>query len=65
MIGYVKVLYLGLICYVVRLFYYLVIFILWMVFVVEFLFGIIIVVVWVVCLLYVSINLGLGVVIMM
>lgn len=60
-----KVLYLGLICYLIRLFYYLVILILWMVLVVELFFGIIIVVVWVVCFFYVSINLGFGVVIIM
>ena len=59
-IGHAKVLYLGLICYAVRLFYYSAIPIPWMVLAVELLPGITTAAVWAACLSYVSINSGPG-----
>lgn len=55
-IGQVRVLYLGLICYSIRLFYYAVIPNTWMVLAVELLPGITTAAVWAACLSYVSIN---------
>lgn len=55
-IGQVRVLYLGLICYSIRLFYYAIIPNTWMVLVVELLPGITTAAVWAACLSYVSIN---------
>lgn len=59
-IGHAKVLYLGLICYSIRLFYYSAIPIPWMVLAVELLPGITTAAVWAACLSYVSINSGPG-----
>ena len=59
-IGHAKVLYLGLVCYSVRLFYYSAIPMPWMVLVVELLPGITTAAVWAACLSYVSINSGPG-----
>ena len=55
-IGQVRVLYLGLICYSIRLFYYSLIPYTWMVLAVELLPGITTAAVWAACLSYVSIN---------
>lgn len=55
-IGQVRVLYLGLICYSIRLFYYSIIPNTWMVLAVELLPGITTAAVWAACLSYVSIN---------
>ena len=59
-IGHAKVLYLGLICYAVRLFYYSSLPNPWMVLVVELLPGITTAAVWAACLSYVSLNSGPG-----
>lgn len=59
-IGHAKVLYLGLICYSIRLFYYSAIPDPWMVLAVELLPGITTAAVWAACLSYVSINSGPG-----
>ncbi|KXJ25642.1 Major facilitator superfamily domain-containing protein 6 [Exaiptasia diaphana] len=59
-IGHAKVLYLGLICYAIRLFYYSAIPNPWMVLAVELLPGITTAAVWAACLSYVSINSGPG-----
>ncbi|XP_032233642.1 major facilitator superfamily domain-containing protein 6 [Nematostella vectensis] len=59
-IGHAKVLYLGLICYSIRLFYYSAIPIPWLVLVVELLPGITTAAVWAACLSYVSLNSGPG-----
>ena len=55
-IGQIRVLYLGLICYSIRLFYYSVIPYTWMVLAVELLPGITTAAVWAACLSYVSLN---------
>ena len=55
-IGQIRVLYLGLICYSIRLFYYSVIPYTWLVLAVELLPGITTAAVWAACLSYVSIN---------
>jgi len=55
-IGQVRVLYLGLVCYSIRLFYYAVLPNTWMVLLVELLPGITTAAVWAACLSYVSIN---------
>ena len=55
-IGQVRVLYLGLICYSIRLFYYSIVPYTWLVLVVELLPGITTAAVWAACLSYVSIN---------
>eukprot|EP00112_Aurelia_sp_Birch-Aquarium-sp1_P001757 Seg1190.11 transcript_id=Seg1190.11/GoldUCD/mRNA.D3Y31 product="Major facilitator superfamily domain-containing protein 6" protein_id=Seg1190.11/GoldUCD/D3Y31 len=55
-IGQIRVLYLGLICYSIRLFYYSVIPYTWLVLVVELLPGITTAAVWAACLSYVSLN---------
>jgi len=55
-IGQVRVLYLGLICYSIRLFYYSIVPYTWLVLVVEILPGITTAAVWAACLSYVSIN---------
>lgn len=59
-IGHAKVLYLGLICYSIRLFYYSAIPNPWMVLAVELLPGITTAAVWAACLSYVSLNSGPG-----
>ena len=59
-IGHARVLYMGLVCYAVRLFYYSVIREPWLVLVVELLPGITTAAVWAACLSYVSINSGPG-----
>lgn len=55
-IGQVKVLYLGLVCYSIRLFYYSIIRYTWLVLLVELLPGITTAAVWAACLSYVSLN---------
>ena len=55
-IGQIRVLYLGLVCYSIRLFYYSVIPYTWMVLAVELLPGITTAAVWAACLSYVSLN---------
>ena len=55
-IGQIRVLYLGLICYSIRLFYYSIVPYTWLVLVVELLPGITTAAVWAACLSYVSIN---------
>ncbi|XP_002160939.1 major facilitator superfamily domain-containing protein 6-A [Hydra vulgaris] len=55
-IGQIRVLYLGLICYSIRLFYYSILPYTWLVLVVELLPGITTAAVWAACLSYVSIN---------